>query len=842
MKTKGTFLTNCSLLFAFLVLFGATVYGGGYTVVTSTGIPFKWNPALAVPFNPDLGPLGTLTNADAVTFVTDKFDVWATGNIPTSSLSFTNAGALAMDVNSDSTFNLVSSKNDGKSPIIFDTDGSIIDAMGLPPGVIGFATPEFIRTVAPFYITEGLAVLNGAFIDGDNSDGREISLEDFGGVFAHEFGHFLNLDHTQINGQFFLGDSDDPGFVTYGTPPISSVNLMFPILVPGQPNTPQFDDIIWISNLYPKGGFPGNFGTIRGSILQSDGTTLLQGANVIVRNPANPFMEAASNVSGALDNSSTNIPAGGSPPAGEEGAYEIPGLSPGGQYTVEIVNVNQQFTEGSSVGPIDPPLILPAPEEFYNGANESSDNNVDDPLNSTNVTAATGAGTSGIDIILNEQTEFLNPPLNLAATVSQNDVTLNWNDPSSAQEFELAFDSGSFQIKLVQTSPIEFANGPFIPPAFPATIRSAKFITSGDRTGDPVDIRIYVDDTGTANIPSSSLLVATIDSVIIGTGGAFQEVDLNSLGLSLSSGGRFFIGVFQPGSQGNGILVDTTAASGKSFFDSNLDGVFSSLAAGGVEGALGIRAVVTVNSSATAAPESRRVTLTPQPTGKLQRSGADVLDGRAAQALSQPVEAGQVAMASDTDAEHQPGIVPLFLSSPASPTAILQGFNVFRATSANARSNGTLITSLNATTISFLDENLNKGTFFYQVTAVYDLGESGPSNEVQVEITTTAVADETPGLPTQYALQQNHPNPFNPTTLIKYSIPVSHSNQTVRLQIYNILGQKIRTLIAQKQTAGEYTIAWDGSSDLGVQVSSGVYVYQLRAGNFVQSKKMVLLR
>ncbi len=93
--------------------------------------------------------------------------------------------------------------------------------------------------------------------------------------------------------------------------------------------------------------------------------------------------------------------------------------------------------------------------------------------------------------------------------------------------------------------------------------------------------------------------------------------------------------------------------------------------------------------------------------------------------------------------------------------------------------------------------------------------------------------------PTNFVLEQNYPNPFNPSTTIRYSL---EGKTKVRLRIYNVLGQVVSTLVDDEEIAGTHTILWNGTSSFGVNVSTGIYFYRIEAGNFVQTKKMILLK
>ena len=94
-------------------------------------------------------------------------------------------------------------------------------------------------------------------------------------------------------------------------------------------------------------------------------------------------------------------------------------------------------------------------------------------------------------------------------------------------------------------------------------------------------------------------------------------------------------------------------------------------------------------------------------------------------------------------------------------------------------------------------------------------------------------------VPQVFVLQPNFPNPFNPSTTIRYQLPVGSE---VSLEIYDVLGQKVRTLVSGKQAAGFHRMVWDSRDDSGRQVAAGAYLYRLRAGDFTQVRKLMLLK
>jgi hypothetical protein len=93
-----------------------------------------------------------------------------------------------------------------------------------------------------------------------------------------------------------------------------------------------------------------------------------------------------------------------------------------------------------------------------------------------------------------------------------------------------------------------------------------------------------------------------------------------------------------------------------------------------------------------------------------------------------------------------------------------------------------------------------------------------------------------------FSLSANYPNPFNPTTRIQYTVDSRQAPVPTTLKIYNIRGQLVRTLVDEYQAVGERTVTWDGRDENGQELASGVYLYRLKAGDFSQTNKMVLIR
>ena len=114
---------------------------------------------------------------------------------------------------------------------------------------------------------------------------------------------------------------------------------------------------------------------------------------------------------------------------------------------------------------------------------------------------------------------------------------------------------------------------------------------------------------------------------------------------------------------------------------------------------------------------------------------------------------------------------------------------------------------------------------------------NGPRN-ITVDVSIVGV-DQGAQVPDVFALHQNYPNPFNPTTTINYDIP---EISNVRIEIYNLLGQKVRSLVNSEHAPAYYQVQWDGTTDAGAVVASGMYIYRIEAGSFSAIRKLVIMK
>lgn len=373
-KVSRTIRQSAPLLLLFLTLFlTAHLYAGGpLNTVNGRAVVYQGS-HFPIPYHPDRGALGSFSNGLATSLVDTSFELW--GSVPTATIAFQNGGQLPLDITRINYVRYLDDFNDGINPIIFDSDGSIIDAEfgdGASNGIIGFAGSSY--NLSTGYYVEGLAVMNGKFTA--IFDDRE-----FQATFFHEIGHFLGLDHTQINGSYvndgsILNDSYVP--TMYPTATDDDTPL-------GEPNP---DDEAALTLLYPASNVSAVYGMIKGSVKRTDGQPVL-GANVVAVKVGDEDLSQFSSVSDYYRQDS-----------GEYEMYVTPG-----EYILFIEPINPNFTAGSSVGPYaedvsQPAFTDPVVKEYYNGDDESGqETDLDDAVV---ITVVAGQTVSSVDFIAEE--------------------------------------------------------------------------------------------------------------------------------------------------------------------------------------------------------------------------------------------------------------------------------------------------------------------------------------------------------------------------------------------------------------------------------------------------------
>ena len=139
------------------------------------------------------------------------------------------------------------------------------------------------------------------------------------------------------------------------------------------------------------------------------------------------------------------------------------------------------------------------------------------------------------------------------------------------------------------------------------------------------------------------------------------------------------------------------------------------------------------------------------------------------------------------------------------------------------------------TSFTDMEYEMNE-TYFYRIVAVDYAGNISDYSET---VEATVLSIDIDQIPQVFALHQNYPNPFNPTTQITYDLP---EDALVNVTIYDMTGRIVRTLINMEQTSGYRSMQWNAANDAGQSVSAGLYLYTIQAGEFRQTKKMVLLK
>lgn len=139
--------------------------------------------------------------------------------------------------------------------------------------------------------------------------------------------------------------------------------------------------------------------------------------------------------------------------------------------------------------------------------------------------------------------------------------------------------------------------------------------------------------------------------------------------------------------------------------------------------------------------------------------------------------------------------------------------------------------------LTYQDTDLPIGEYVYHLIAQYTTGESEPTSTEPINVLN--IEDDTQIMPLVTELQGNYPNPFNPNTNINFSIA---NDANVRIDVFNLKGQKVRTLVNELMEAGNHKVIWDGTNDRGNEVGSGIYLYRMESLDYTTTKKMILMK
>lgn len=424
-----------AVMFAMIVACVAAHAGGPVLVGGPSfgidGQPFVWDNTRPIQYRTDSGPLGSIDNATANTHLQQAFATWT--QVPTAAISVQRAGAIEGVTNGDvktmADFNNVygSCTAGTQTPIVYDSDGSLFSQLLGDSSIIGFTS--MCKLSSDGHIQSAILVLTG---------GAGLSVAEQDKVMIHEIGHVVGLDHS-LPGTNPCGTSGDD---------ISALPMMY-YEISGQSKLTA-DDKAWISKLYPSSSYRSVYGTISGRILFSDGQNAVQDV-LVSAHPASPNSMAGEDRKTAISsisgyrftgnlgqpytadylacNPASKCPQGyygnnvdgdsfGSRQTALVGFYEVP--VPAGSYAVEVSGLDW----GGDIGPINPPLPIPGPGEYWSADESATDADfshlnciVQQKLDYVSVQA--GGTTANVDIIMNGTA----PPLDIFESAAGQSAT-----------------------------------------------------------------------------------------------------------------------------------------------------------------------------------------------------------------------------------------------------------------------------------------------------------------------------------------------------------------------------------------------------------------------------------
>ena len=390
-----------TLLLVVVSVIGANAGGPLIIFNNEQRIPYRYDVTSPVPVYTDLGLFGAaipgwipeVSNERGDEVVAFALKQWT--DVETSSFQAQVAGDFASiglpDANDAATAaQVIGAENGGGIHVIYDADAMIMQTFfGAPSTTLGIASPEF-ADFETGVITESWVIINGQ----GRSYGDD-NIEKYAGVVTHEFGHSINLAHSQTNGAIaFFGDGYGPNGCTSLPYPktltLNQIETMYPYIQPNATGKPQStvdmgDDKVAISDIYPTEAYLASKASITGRVLMPGGKSGITGVNVIARNLDNPYADAVSAMSGDYVRVE----------AGNDGSFTLNGLTPGARYALYTDGIRSPGSFATMAA-----LYTPGPEEFYNGANENDDALSDDPCSSEPLTVTAGSSTQA-DITLN---------------------------------------------------------------------------------------------------------------------------------------------------------------------------------------------------------------------------------------------------------------------------------------------------------------------------------------------------------------------------------------------------------------------------------------------------------
>lgn len=354
-----------ALFLILLLLSTAPSFAGGGYIITSSGAPSEWSTSSAISVHPESGTCGSFTNAEMLTKISDNLSYWTDlGEVDFDFNIVVGAlGSVDGDNYGDYLVGVTGSDNaqalnDGYNPILFDNDGDIVAAVAGSTNrfrVLGFANPSGFSSNYTS-IVDGQAVFNCRCLSGNPNGDCTVgastitfSEDELNFTMVHEIGHFMNLDHTQVN----CTGSDSDNICDDGdTSNDDYIPTMYPVSEnAAQQISPIQDDISALAGIYPNACFTSSHCLVTGALLDADGNQL---RCADVQAIPSDLSKSVAFVSGAYAPAEDSNGNGDTVDPGECvsncGDFQLY-LDPGVDYTIKVHPINSTFTGGSGISP-----------------------------------------------------------------------------------------------------------------------------------------------------------------------------------------------------------------------------------------------------------------------------------------------------------------------------------------------------------------------------------------------------------------------------------------------------------------------------------------------------------